>query len=85
MRRVVAVATALAACAATAAAAADRQPNLIVILADDLGYADVGFNGCKDIPTPNLDSIARDGVRCSSGYVTHPFCSPTRAGLMTGR
>src|SRR3954447_23667320 len=62
-----------------------RRPNLVVILADDLGYADVGFNGCKDIPTPNIDSIARNGVRCTSGYVTHPFCSPTRAGLMTGR
>jgi arylsulfatase A-like enzyme len=81
----VALALALAACAATATAAADRPPNLIIILADDLGYADVGFNGCRDIPTPNIDSLARDGVRCSDGYVTHPFCSPTRAGLLTGR
>jgi len=61
------------------------KPNIVVILADDLGYADVGFNGCKDIPTPNIDSLARHGVRCSSGYVSHPFCSPTRAALMTGR
>src|SRR5688572_22824151 len=60
-------------------------PNVIVILADDLGYADVGFQGCKDIPTPNLDSLAQRSVRCTNGYVTHPFCSPTRAGLMTGR
>lgn len=62
-----------------------RKPNIIVILADDLGYADVGFNECKDIPTPNIDSLAKKGVRCSSGYVSHPFCSPTRAGLLTGR
>ena len=45
-----------------------RRPNILVILADDLGYADVGFNGCKDIPTPNIDSLAKNGVRCSNGY-----------------
>ena len=61
------------------------RPNILVILADDLGYADVGFNGCKDIPTPNLDRLAKQGVRCTSGYVTHPFCSPSRAGLLIGR
>jgi len=60
-------------------------PNIVVILADDLGYGDVGFNGCPDIPTPNIDSLAANGALCSSGYVTHPFCSPSRAGLMTGR
>jgi arylsulfatase A-like enzyme len=62
-----------------------KRPNVIVILADDLGYADVGFNGCKDIPTPHIDSLAQHGVRCTNGYVSHPFCSPTRAGLLTGR
>jgi arylsulfatase A-like enzyme len=62
-----------------------RRPNIVVILADDLGYGDLGFNGCPDIPTPQIDSLARRGVRCLSGYVSHPFCSPTRAGLMTGR
>ena len=60
-------------------------PNLIVILADDLGYADVGFNGAEDIRTPHIDGIARDGVRFSSGYVTYAVCGPSRAGLMTGR
>ena len=64
---------------------AAEKPNVIVILADDLGYADVGFNGCKDISTPNIDSLAAHGVRCTNGYVSHPFCSPTRAGLITGR
>lgn len=62
-----------------------RRPNIVVILADDMGYADVGFHGCRDIPTPNLDKLARQGVRCSDGYVAHPFCSPTRAALVTGR
>ena len=66
-------------------AAADRKPNVIVIVSDDQGYADVGVHGCKDVPTPNIDSIAKNGVRCTNGYVSHPYCSPTRAGLLTGR
>ena len=61
------------------------RPSILVILADDLGYADVGFQGCQDIPTPNIDALAKQGIRCTNGYVTHPFCSPTRAGLLTGR
>ena len=69
----------------TSATAAPKLPNILVIVADDLGYADVGFQGCKDIPTPHLDALAKRSVRCTSGYVTHPFCSPTRAGLLTGR
>src|SRR2546423_10564173 len=64
---------------------AHRRPNVVILLADDLGYADVGFQGCKDIPTPHIDSLARGGVRCASGYVSGPYCSPTRAGLLTGR
>ena len=62
---------------------ADR-PNIILILADDLGYADVGVNGCEDVPTPRIDSIATNGVRFNNGYATHPVCSPSRAGLMAG-
>ena len=65
--------------------AADRKPNILVILSDDQGYNDVGFNGGKAVPTPNLDTLAASGVRCTSGYVSHPFCSPTRAGMLTGR
>jgi arylsulfatase A-like enzyme len=74
-----------AACLPAAATAATRRPNIIVILADDLGYGDLGFQDSKDIPTPNLDQLARSGVRFTNAYVSHPFCSPTRAGLMTGR
>lgn len=62
-----------------------RKPNVLVIVGDDMGYADVGVHGCKDIPTPAIDSLAKNGVRCSSGYVSGPYCSPTRAGLLTGR
>jgi len=56
-----------------------------LILADDLGYADVGFNGCTDIPTPNIDRIAKEGVIFSNGYVTWAACGPSRAGMITGR
>jgi arylsulfatase A-like enzyme len=62
-----------------------KQPNIIVIVGDDMGYADISCHGCKDIATPNIDSIAQTGVRFTNGYVTCGVCSPTRAGLMTGR
>jgi arylsulfatase A-like enzyme len=65
--------------------AAARRPNIVVIVADDLGFADLGFQGSRDIRTPHLDRLAASGVRFDNGYVTHPFCSPTRAGLLTGR
>ncbi len=64
---------------------AEQNPNVIIIVADDLGYNDVGFNGCQDIPTPNIDRIASAGVVFSSGHVTFGVCSPSRAGLLTGR
>ncbi len=64
---------------------ADRKPNIIVILTDDQGYAELGCQGSKEIPTPNIDSLAKNGVRFTSGYVSCPVCSPTRAGLLTGR
>lgn len=65
--------------------AADSKPNVLVILCDDTGWAEFGFQGNQDIPTPNIDSIAKNGIRFSQGYVSGPYCSPTRAGLMTGR
>jgi arylsulfatase A-like enzyme len=65
--------------------AATPRPNILVIVADDLGYGELGCQGHSDIPTPHIDSIARNGVRFTSGYVSCPVCSPTRAGVMTGR
>jgi arylsulfatase A-like enzyme len=66
--------------------AADRKPNILVILADDLGYGELSCQGyTSQIPTPNIDSIGKNGVRFTSGYVSGPYCSPTRAGFMTGR
>lgn len=71
---------------ALASMAADRKPNILIILADDLGYGELGFQGfTKQVPTPNVDSLAANGIRFTSGYVSGPYCSPTRAGLMTGR
>ena len=83
MKRYPFLATAGIVLAASALPAA--TPNLVVIMADDLGYADVGFNGCADIPTPHIDSLAKEGIRFSSGYVTYAVCGPSRAGFMTGR
>src|SRR5262245_37988628 len=75
----------LAAAAPALAADTPRRPNVVVLVADDMGYADLGVHGCKDIPTPHLDSIAKNGIRCTNGYVSGVYCSPTRAGLLTGR
>ena len=63
----------------------EKLPNVIVIISDDQGYADVGFHGSKEIFTPNIDRIANNGVIFSEGYVSYAVCSPSRAGLITGR
>jgi arylsulfatase A-like enzyme len=73
------------ACLAASAEAAQEKPNLIVIMADDLGYGDVGYNGCTDIPTPHIDALAKNGVQFSSGYSAYSVCGPSRAGFITGR
>lgn len=65
-------------------AAANKKPNIVHIVADDLGWKDVGFNGCTDIKTPNLDALAAGGAKFTQFYV-QPMCTPTRAALMTGR
>ena len=62
-----------------------KKPNILFIVADDLGYGDIGVHGGKAAPTPNIDKLAKAGVRCTSGYVSAPYCSPSRAGLLTGR
>jgi len=71
---------------AQAVSAAAAKPNIILIYSDDHGYADLGAQGVdKDIRTPNLDALVRDGVRFSHGYVSAPQCVPSRAGVITGR
>jgi arylsulfatase A-like enzyme len=70
---------------AQTARAAERPPNILIIVADDLGYGELTCQGNPQIPTPQIDSLARNGVRFTSGYVSGPYCSPTRAALMTGR
>ena len=67
------------------AAPPPARPNVLLILADDLGYADLGFTGVSDIPTPALDALAARGVVCSDGHVSASVCAPSRAGLLTGR
>jgi arylsulfatase A-like enzyme len=71
-------------CASSNVLAADK-PNILVFLCDDVGWAEFGFQGNQQIPTPHIDSIAKGGVRFTNGYVSGPYCSPTRAGLLTGR
>ena len=65
--------------------AQQRPPNIVVIVADDMGYADIGVHGSTDIPTPNIDALAAGGIRFTDAYVSGPYCGPTRAGLLTGR
>jgi arylsulfatase A-like enzyme len=68
--------------------APDQRPNVVVILADDLGYADVSANvdpAVRRFPTPNIDRLGAEGVRFTAGYVAAPVCGPSRAALMTGR
>lgn len=65
--------------------AQEQKPNFIIILADDLGFADLSLNGSIQIPTPHIDKLAESGVNFTNGYVSGPVCSPSRAGLLTGR
>jgi arylsulfatase A-like enzyme len=75
---------ALSACLGVSGFAAETPPNIIFILADDLGWADLGHDGSK-IDTPNLDKLAKEGVKLRRFYASAPMCSPTRAALLTGR
>jgi arylsulfatase A-like enzyme len=87
MKRLLTFALLCVLCAFAFDSSAVAKPNIIVIVADDLGYADVAFNPLhpKEITTPHLDALAKAGVICRQGYVSGHVCSPTRAGLMTGR
>ncbi|MBV6521186.1 MAG: Arylsulfatase [Gemmatimonadaceae bacterium] len=66
-------------------ASVEAKPNIVVLLADDLGYADLGVQGAADISTPHIDRLFREGVRFTDGYMSASLCSPSRAGLLTGR
>ncbi len=68
-----------------AISAEQNKPNIIILFADDLGYGELGCQGNDEIPTPHIDSIAKNGVRFTNGYVTAPVCAPSRAGFMSGR
>jgi arylsulfatase A-like enzyme len=86
-RRAIAAGLAAAATAFAPAgrSASGRRPNVLFIMADDLGWADVGCYGRDDVRTPHIDGLARDGLRFDHGYSNSPICSPTRVGLITGR
>lgn len=71
--------------ASAASAASPNRPNILVIVADDLGWGELSCQGNPQIPTPHIDSLAKNGVRFTNGYVSGTYCSPTRAGLLTGR
>ena len=91
-RRVIAQLVAAAAAAslpsvviAQASARAEARPNVVVIITDDVGYGDLGSYGAPDVRTPNIDRLARDGVRLTDFYANGATCTPTRAGLISGR
>lgn len=65
--------------------AASSRPNILLILADDMGYGDIGCYGSRQIATPHIDALAERGIRCTQGYVSMMVCAPSRAGIMTGR
>jgi arylsulfatase A-like enzyme len=69
----------------TAWGSGGKRPNIVVMITDDMGYADLGYHGNQDFPTPNIDALAASGVRFTDGYVSGLYCSPTRAGFLTGR
>jgi arylsulfatase A-like enzyme len=72
-------------CMSCSAAQGVERPNIVILLADDLGYGELGCQGNPQIPTPHIDSIAGSGIRFTQAYVTGPNCSPSRAGLLTGK
>ena len=88
IRRALAIMTLLAASPGAMAAggeASSGKPNIVLIYIDDLGYGDLGAYGSEDIPTPNIDRLAAEGVRCTASYITNPPCCPSRCSLMMGQ
>lgn len=85
IRRCIFIALALLLAVGPSVGATEPPPNIVLIVADDMGYADLGVHGSKDVLTPNIDRLAGEGVRFTDAYVSSPYCSPSRAGLLTGR
>ena len=85
MRSVITIILSLLCFGCSVVQAQRRPPNILVIVTDDMGYGDIGIHGSKDIVTPNIDALAKGGIRFTDAYVSGPYCSPTRAGLLTGR
>lgn len=79
------IAALLIALASVGGASAAEKPNIVFVLVDDYGYADSGAYGAKDIATPNIDRLAKEGVRLTDFYANGPVCTPTRCGFITGR
>ena len=73
------------ACMSSTAESKKEQPNIVLILADDLGYADLGCYGSKQVLSPNIDKLSKEGIRFTNAYVNASICTPSRAGLLTGR
>jgi uncharacterized sulfatase len=84
VRFLFALIAAVALCSGPARAVVDDKPNIVVFLSDDMGHGQLGLQGGKKVPTPNIDRLAREGVSLTQFYV-HSVCSPTRAALLTGR
>src|SRR5262245_51557814 len=85
IRSMLALLTVAAALVPASSLAAERRPNGVFILADDLGYTDVACYGSRYYETPNIDRMAAQGLRFTSGYTCGPNCQPTRAALMSGQ
>ena len=85
MKKTIIILRVAAICSVANLWAKPEQPNIILLLADDLGWADLGFQGSSDIRSPNIDKLAKNGIRFTDGHVSASVCSPSRAGLMTGR
>src|SRR5215207_7918685 len=83
--RALALAVAIGAAASPAVAQVPGRPNVVLIMTDDAGYGDFGSYGAPDIKTPNIDAIGREGIRLTDFYANGATCTPTRAGLISGR
>ena len=84
MKKYIVFVIALACCLTSWAQSADTRPNVIMLFIDDLGIGDIGAFGCKDIPTPHIDRLAREGVKLTQMYVTNPPCCPSRYSMLMG-